>query len=173
MEPRHATQSIANLSSTLVMGSRRRCREIQPSADRHQWQIYSRRKLSRPTTSSLSPNRQRNFPDSRRPRSRFCLPQPLARLRLGFKFAPSPDCGIGRPGLHRNAPLPNLDPVFWQVDTIAGGNTAVRQKITAQGVYAAPIGSPGRRNRHHHSDFPAVSRQTMSVTVNVTFGNRV
>ena len=67
-----------------------------------------------------------------------------------------------------NTPIP----VFWQVNTIAGGN-ATLGRISAQGNYVAPLVPPAGGTVTITAISQAVSTQTMSVTVNVTFGNRV
>ena len=63
-------------------------------------------------------------------------------------------------------------PVFWQVDTITGGNQAVGQ-MTTLGNYTAPLIPPAGGTVTITAISQAVSTQTMSVTVNVVFGNRV
>jgi hypothetical protein len=63
-------------------------------------------------------------------------------------------------------------PVFWQVNTIPGGNAAIG-KINAQGNYVAPLVPAAGGTVTITAISQAVSTQTMSVTVNVTFGNRV
>jgi hypothetical protein len=62
--------------------------------------------------------------------------------------------------------------VTWEVDTIAGGNAAVG-KISAQGNYVAPLVPPAGGTVTITAISQAVSTQTMTATVNVTFGNRV
>jgi hypothetical protein len=62
--------------------------------------------------------------------------------------------------------------VFWQVNTITGGNGALGN-ISAQGNYVAPLVPPAGGTITITAISQAVSTQTMSVTVNVTFGNRV
>ena len=63
-------------------------------------------------------------------------------------------------------------PVNWQVNTITGGNAALG-RISAQGNYVAPLVPPAGGTVTITAISQAVSTQTMSVTVNVTFGNRV
>jgi hypothetical protein len=63
-------------------------------------------------------------------------------------------------------------PVFWQVNTITGGNAALGS-ISAQGNYVAPLVPPAGGTVTITAISQAVSTQTMSVPVNVTFGNRV
>jgi hypothetical protein len=62
--------------------------------------------------------------------------------------------------------------VFWQVDTINGGN-AILGTINSQGNYAAPLIPPPGGTVTITAVSQAVSTNTMSVMVNVTFGNRV
>jgi hypothetical protein len=63
-------------------------------------------------------------------------------------------------------------PVFWQVDTVTGGTLAVGQ-ISTLGSYVAPLVPPANGTVTITAISQAVSTQTMSVTVNVVFGNRV
>ena len=65
-----------------------------------------------------------------------------------------------------NTPIP----VFWQVTTAPGGNAGA---ISAQGNYVAPLVPPPGGTVTIKAVSQAVSTQTMSVTVNVTFGNGV
>jgi hypothetical protein len=63
-------------------------------------------------------------------------------------------------------------PVFWQVNTITGGNAALG-RISAQGNYVAPLVPPAGGTVTITAISQAVSTQTMSITLDVTFGNRV
>ena len=63
-------------------------------------------------------------------------------------------------------------PVFWQVNMNTGGNAMVGQ-INAQGNYLAPLVPPAGGTVTITAISQAVSTQTKSVTVNVTFGNKV
>ena len=65
-----------------------------------------------------------------------------------------------------NTPIP----VFWQVSAAQGGNAG---SISAQGNYVAPLIPPAGGTVTIKAVSQAVSTQTMSVTLNVTFGNRV
>jgi hypothetical protein len=62
--------------------------------------------------------------------------------------------------------------VFWQVNTIIGGNATIG-KINVQGNYLAPLIPPAGGTVTITAVSQAVSTNTMSVTVNVTFGNAV
>jgi hypothetical protein len=62
--------------------------------------------------------------------------------------------------------------VFWQVDTITGGNATIGT-INVQGNYLAPLIPPAGGTVTITAVSQAVSTNTMSVTVNVTFGNAV
>jgi hypothetical protein len=63
-------------------------------------------------------------------------------------------------------------PVFWQVDGTTGGTTALGL-ISPLGNYQAPFTPPAPGTVTITAISQAVSTQTMSVTVNVTFGNQV
>jgi hypothetical protein len=62
--------------------------------------------------------------------------------------------------------------VFWQVNTITGGNATIGT-IGAQGNYLAPLIPPAGGTVTITAVSQAVSTNTMSLTVNVTFGNAV
>jgi hypothetical protein len=62
--------------------------------------------------------------------------------------------------------------VFWQVNTITGGNATIG-KIGVQGNYVAPLIPPAGGTVTITAVSQAVSTNTMSVTVNVIFGNAV
>ena len=62
--------------------------------------------------------------------------------------------------------------VFWQVNTITGGNATIGT-ISVQGNYLAPLIPPAGGTVTITAVSQAVSSNTMSVTVNVTFGNAV
>lgn len=62
--------------------------------------------------------------------------------------------------------------VFWQVNTITGGNASIGT-ISVQGNYLAPLIPPAGGTVTLTAVSQAVSTNTMSVTANVTFGNRV
>jgi len=67
-----------------------------------------------------------------------------------------------------NTPIP----VFWQVNGNPGG-TAALGFISAQGNYVAPLVPPPGGSVTLKAISQAVSNQTLTATVNVTFGNRV
>jgi hypothetical protein len=67
-----------------------------------------------------------------------------------------------------NSPIP----VFWEVNTITGGNATIG-KISAQGNYVAPLVPPAGGTVTITAVSQAVSTQMLSVTVTVTFGNAV
>ena len=67
-----------------------------------------------------------------------------------------------------NTPIP----VFWQVNTVTGG-TATLGLMSAQGNYVAPLVPPAGGTVTLTAVSQAVSTQTLSVPVTVTFGNRV
>src|SRR6266853_5896897 len=62
--------------------------------------------------------------------------------------------------------------VFWEVNTITGGNATIG-KISAQGNYVAPLIPPAGGTVTITAVSQAVSTETKSVTVNVVFGNAV
>jgi hypothetical protein len=62
--------------------------------------------------------------------------------------------------------------VFWQVNTITGGNATIGT-INVQGNYLAPLIPAAGGTVTITAVSQAVSTNTMSVTVNVTFGNAV
>jgi hypothetical protein len=62
--------------------------------------------------------------------------------------------------------------VFWEVNTITGGNATIG-KISALGNYVAPLVPPAGGTITITAISQAVSTQTLSVPVNVVFGNRV
>ena len=66
----------------------------------------------------------------------------------------------------------NAISVFWQVNTKPNGDTTIG-KISAQGNYVAPLIPPAGGTVTITAISQAVSTQTMSVPVNVIFGNRI
>jgi hypothetical protein len=63
-------------------------------------------------------------------------------------------------------------PVFWQINGNTGGTPALGV-INPQGTYFAPLVPPAGGTVTVKAVSQVVSTQTMSVTMNVTFGNRV